>query len=186
MKENYGFFIIAILIWSVLVYLFSFIIILEPTVILGVFKIYEPDVPLFIISMVFLAINLIIFAIGYINYKLDEKPYTILYVLNSCPLILALTFLTQGNLFYLSFIFVPIILNTIFLGILAIGSEGRLQAFDLKPKEIMKYILLVGAYYLIIGFIIFLYWVMGSSTCTPFTFAILFYALNFIILIPLY
>ncbi|MHA1300616.1 MAG: hypothetical protein ACTSO9_14460 [Candidatus Helarchaeota archaeon] len=187
MKENYGYFIIAILIWIFLAFLFSFIINIEPKVILGFFKITQSNPLLFIASMVVLTLSLLIYGIGYINYKLDEKPYALLYCINSCPIIIALIFFAEGNWFFIAFIFIPIIFNTIFLGILGISSGVRLEAFHLKPKETMKYILFVFVYYIIVGFAIFLYWVMGMSmsAAPSLVFSCLFYALNFIILIPL-
>ena len=189
MKENYGYFFLAIAIWSALTFLFSMIIILEPTnVFLGIFKEYKPNIWLFIVSMIFLGINLGIYGVGYINYKLDEKPYVIIYIMDACPLILSIIFIAKDIWFYNAFVFIPIIFNIVLLGILAIGSGGRLEGFDVKPRELLlKYLFVVFIYYGIMAFVIFLHWVTGMTTSAPpFTFAILFYAMSFIMLIPLF
>ncbi len=178
MKEKYGYFALGIAVWLALAFLFSFIIKIQITA--------GMELAVFVTAIIFAAINLIVFAIGYVNYKMDEKPYALLYCMNSCPLILALIFMAINTWFYLSFIFVPIIFNTIFVGIIALGSGRRLSAFQMESKEIMKYILFVVVYYAIMGFVIFLHWILGMSTSAPpLTIAILFYAMSFLILIPL-
>ncbi|MFX1449841.1 MAG: hypothetical protein ACFFCM_03290 [Promethearchaeota archaeon] len=135
----------------------------------------------FISSLILLGANLTIFVVGYVNYKLHEKPYSIMYFINSCPLILSLFYNLEGQEIFIFFV-VPIILGIIFMIVLAITK--RLGGFEFDKITFLKYFIIIPLFYAAILVITIIYGILGISEF-PILFGFLIYPLNFIFLIIL-
>ena len=166
MDNKYLYVLITLIIWFVLDLIFLFFI---------------PNYfNYFIASLILMGTSLIIFAVGYINYKLYEKPYSIIYFINSIPLILSFYYNYIDKT--LIFIVMPIIIGILFLIVIAITK--KLGGFDFNKIVFLQCLLIIPLFYLANLIIIIIYGTLGIQEF-PFPFGLLIYPLNYIFLIIL-
>ncbi|MFX0137151.1 MAG: hypothetical protein ACFFDN_26160 [Candidatus Hodarchaeota archaeon] len=166
MENKYIYVLIMLIIWIVVDLIFLFFI--------------ADYFNYFIASLILLVANVIIFAVGYINYKMHEKPYSIMYFINSIPLILSFYYNLLEKMFI--FILLPIIIGIIFLIVIAITK--KLGGFDFDKIVFLQCLLIVPLFYLANLIIIIIYGTLGIQQF-PFPFGLLLFPLNFIFLIIL-
>ncbi|NVM02125.1 MAG: hypothetical protein HWN67_07300 [Candidatus Helarchaeota archaeon] len=166
MENKYLYVLISLIIWFVVDLIFLFL--------------NADYFNYFIASLILMGINLIIFAVGYINYKMHEKPYSIMYFINSIPLILSFYYNLIDKT--LIFILMPIIIGIIFIIVMAITK--KLGGFDFDKIVFLECLLIIPLLYLANLIIIIIYGTLGIQVF-PFPFGLLIYPLNYIFLIIL-
>lgn len=151
----------------------------------------------FYVSLIIAFVNIVIFGIGYVGYELDEKPYVIMHVLASCPLILSLVLIfIRTESYTLAFFLIPIIFGIVM--IVTLGITAEIGGFDLEATDLIAYLIIIPIFYLINFTFILILGFLNITINNPFpwitpsfnpfnwiTISILIYALNYIFIIPL-